>query len=798
MSTIRNACKHGLPYSCWILLLCVASALAQSGPRLTSTSLDMNAATLTLNFDVALDQSSFVASRTVLVPRATARASEGVRLNALDVIVIYPTDTQVQIFLRTDMLITIKNFGTVAQTQEDTFVLLEPAAVASSSGFLLLGNAGNAAGLDAFQPDTLPPVLLDAQLIVSGSGRITLDFDEPLSSTTVRSSRVELVLRGSSATGNPLPEIVLPVTYSEAPQFSANRNFVTLRLSPTTLNTIKALSFAPSFSPARLPIRLAADAVEDLLGITSDSVTRELRLADADAVVPNVAGASLLQGLEGNGSTTLRIRFTEPVSARRVRLAPFRLLFAVNGIDAEIAVPTLEGLTVPRVGAAVPDAAQLGDAVALDAALSVDVDVTPLLEAIRPAFESSTPRTIILETVMDDLGTFRDVSGNEHLGLQQAVVNTAGTDFVRPQLVSATLDVVNNVLILLFDKDIRPQSVADDSLLVATLRIVQARTEEELLREELAAPPSAVHSSGARELRVALASVVVQRLTPGNSADQLLVELVEGTVVDTAYNGLRVGPATLASVTPDILPPALLDFFFDNVEGTLRLVFSEPVTLASFNPTNLVLQSVSNTSAFIVNTAADLVVQPGATSPLDLDTKAAVFQPRTAFASFVGGTSSSQILVRLGWDERSIVRAMRAGNRLTDINSTFLATASEASFVADVEGNAMPAISRSAAQKATSVKDVEEEEESFFRPEYIILLVVIVVVLFLIFLCLFLLSSLRTARKKLARRKEPPAVAAPASQRPSKGSSEADADAAEWDRQREVDRRRSGVLDGAA
>jgi hypothetical protein len=606
-----------------------------------------------------------------------------------------------------------------------------------------------------------------------------------------RTNGIDVSLAGTDSSGAPLAPLLLALTFSEAPAFSTNRNSVTLYLAPASLSMIKTLIFTPTFTPRRLLIRLAANTVRDIYGTTIGIIEQPMRLADTDTAGPLMAGANLLQNLEGNGTATLRVRFSEAVNVDTINLAPFRVLFATSNEQAQEAIATLADLPITRVSPAVPAAASQGDVVAQKAIIAVDVDITTFLPTLRDALESQPRRAIVLETgsqVGSAFVAFRDVSGNSHEGPQQVLISTEGSDFVRPLLESATLNVVDNILLLSFTKDIRG---GGPHLVTLTLR--DGRTRAILAQEDIAPPASEVTViNDQRALRVLVSPAIVARILPADSADVISVSMPTGAIEDVLFNPLRRQAGTIrADVVPDVLPPALMSFDLDVALGELRLEFSEPVRVSSIDPTALILQSVRNTSALVTTMEADLAVPRGAGSPLQTLPQAVVLHLRVAYASIVPGTGSSRIRIRLGWDELSLLRALGKAALLHAADTTYLASASSSRFIEDNFGNAMPAITRTNGRPADSViLDAKDSEETSLGWPYILLLIAAVAIISMMFLAIYLVAALRTARRKLRKRsasKTPSASSA--SRKTDKVRSEA---LSSWEEQRDLDRRRSG------
>lgn len=753
--------------------------VAQNGPQLVSSTLDMNVAELALNFDTPIEAGSFVPSRLMLVSDAEAQSATGVRMRASDVSVSYPSARQVTVQLLTDMLITLKNFSSgLTVNLADTFVLLNDGAAVSRDGLLSQGNAGTAGALSSFQRDTLPPVLLESQLSVGGSGTITLNFDEPVDTALFRTNGIDVSLVGTDNSGNPLAPLLLALTFAEPPAFSTNRNVVTLFLAPASLGMIKSLIFTPAFAPERLPIRLAANTVRDVNGAAIGVIEQPMRLTNIDATGPLMASINLLQSLEGNGTATLRIRFSEAVDIDTINLAPLRILFAINSEQTQEVISTLADLRVTRVSPAVPTAASLGDVVAQKAIIAMDVDITAFLPTLRDALESRPRRAIVLETgsqVGPAFVAFRDVSGNSHEGPQQALISTDGSDFVRPQLESATLNVIDNILLLTFTKDIRGIRLTPE-LVSLTLR--DGRTNDILAREDIVPRTSEFTVvNDQRTLRVLVSPTIVARIRPADSADAILVSMPTGAIEDVLFNPLRLQTGTIrVDVVPDVLPPTLLSFDLDVEQGELRLEFSEPVRVSTIDPTGLVLQSVSNTSALITNGEADLEVPRGADSPLETLPQAVVLHIRVAYAYIIPGTGSSRIRIRLGWDELSLLRALSKTARLHATDTSFLASANSARFVEDNFGNAMPAITRANARPANSVNlGAKDAEETGLDWPWILLLTGVAIIVSMMFLVIYMVAALRTARRKLRKRKasKTPSADPPAPRKASMARSEA-------------------------
>jgi hypothetical protein len=139
----------------------------------------------------------------------------------------------------------------------------------------------------------------------------------------------------------------------------------------------------------------------------------------------------------------------------------------------------------------------------------------------------------------------------------------------------------------------------------------------------------------------------------GRDQSNTFVSLDAGGITDHASNPVIEVPSSAAQQvsvhTVDITPPVLSSFDMDMTAGTVSLVFSEDVVLSTFNVTNLVIQSIGNSTAVshqltggskAAGSANDTVVVTLTESDTDI-LKAArtlAIDNATTFISFVEGT----------------------------------------------------------------------------------------------------------------------------------------------------------------
>ncbi|KAI6660708.1 hypothetical protein LOD99_10289, partial [Oopsacas minuta] len=219
----------------------------------------------------------------------------------------------------------------------------------------------------------------------------------------------------------------------------------------------------------------------------------------------------------------------------------------------------------------------------------------------------TTPAEIEYFSLDLDLGilslTFNDVMDISSLnlnGIQLQNSNYSG-DSNRPQLMDFDLDINSSLIILYFNEAIDITTLRTDRL-----RLSAGNRSSIFLQFDDLNTSSYINITTLQiPLPIEFTNVIKLNPSLATSVNNTFLSLTNETVEDFASNLLlpigTVNPKQVRLYLPDTVQPVLIQFEFDNNQGTLLLLFSETIDASSLNVQMITLQNSENVRSTLLN-----------------------------------------------------------------------------------------------------------------------------------------------------------------------------------------------------
>ena len=529
-------------------------------PALVSFVVNLNASTLTLNFDEPIDLDSIDETQLTLQGRRVA--GTGVQ----EVTLTGGTSTSTDL-LEVVLVITLADTNLVKQNPallvdlSSSFLRLEPDFVVDLSGNNVRRiAASNALQASALAADVTSPVLRSFDVDMN-TGELTLYFSETVNIRTLDFSGITL-----QATSRPIDGTTHTLRTGTV-TIGSNAPTVTIRLLNDDLNELKTRAIARSNETAY--IVLANSTIFDVSGRPVEPVLAGVNAIPVsgytpDTTPPSFAGFSLDLTAE-----TLTLSFNESVDALTLNVTHLTLATAPNITGQESLAYALE-TSLTTQGSNLP-------------ALVVTLSSSDLNQLKRRADLASSRDTTHLflgrEAVQDTFGNpVVQVAPSD-----AALVSSYRRDATQPVLEAFDFDANRGALTLTFSETVNTSSLDTSGV---TLYQDSGRRLQR-------------HTLGGGYLSVTPPSDVVTLVLTVDDLNQ--IKSMETLAVDDATLHLQLAAAAVSDMetnlqsnpvrqsevlpvggfVPDMTPPRLLNFTIDMNRGEVTLIFDETVNATS-------------------------------------------------------------------------------------------------------------------------------------------------------------------------------------------------------------------------
>ena len=537
-------------------------------PTLLNFDIDLTDETITLYFSETVDHTGFN-SRFITIQNAAANASASYRLSADDedhTSEFLPTIT---FTLLPQHVIAIKAIETLATGPEDTYISLTSNLVADTSGNDIVDiGIDEAVQVQTYSNDTISPTLVSLTRLDMDEGVITLSFSEPVNASTVvfsefalhtdsSSSGVFNLTGGNTSFPDPDTKLVLQISFSAADlrQIKLQQNLAMSRDS-------SYLSFTSSAI-----LDMAGNPVVAILPTQADTFRQ-------DETSPVVLGFAL-----NMNTSELTITFDDVISRESLRPQFISLQNTFNGSDDANAYTLTKGSTNSSDGYEIV----------------IDIhpdDLNEIKMRDRLATERNTTYLVLTAS------SFREVAGSPVtpiLADGALITSSFQPDVTSPELVSFSLSLESEVLVLMFSEAINVHSLDLNQLTLQSEANRSADSEVYTLTGGTPDPP--------------YTGVNITISLTKNDLDEIKGMTMLGTTINNTYItfpetvlhdmnrqpivGIESTSALRAlSLSPDIFPPAIVQYCLNmSREVYLELTFSETINSSSLEPSFLTLQS---------------------------------------------------------------------------------------------------------------------------------------------------------------------------------------------------------------
>ena len=608
-------------------------------PEATSLSFDSNTGVLRILFDEPIVASSLVASKLSLHSSAEAAVNDSIgQSHTLEGYVSSSTDKdgyELVIVLTDDDQNEIKRLDELAISSTTTFITFERGLVLDTSlneATELTGTSPIGTSADGYTQDATSPELVSYNVSLE-SGELSFEFSETIDTDTVIVSLFSFQNSDSS------PDKSYSLTNSIVT--SEDSKFLTIQLSEKDSNAIKEIDgLLTSISDTFVVID--REALMDM----NRNELKEIFPTDAEAVTayePDSNPPMLRNFTIDMDSGHLVLYFNETV--RESTLDITQLTFHDEDFEVNYTLTVALSLT----------------------------DSSSTLNISFSAFDLNELKRLPICTSEDDcyLSFPEDLVMDMVAKPVLIVTSEPPSEFIEdttsPELVKfSILDFDQELLVLEFSETVDVSSIDFTSLQLKTF---------------YASPISSVNITSG-ELVDKDSTTITLSLSDGD-LDNLKLEQYVCTYVGDCYVGFDhtfIKDMNNRSVSssheefpgyavdqfqPDTIPPVLEDFNLDLVDGTMLLIFSEPVDLENFQVSAFTLMGAENSSG-----------DNSLLFPL-LDTD--------EFSRYTSRT----VLIKLDADD---VEELKASMYFKDENTTFLSVAAEAIFDLSFFANEMEEI----------------------------------------------------------------------------------------------------------
>ncbi|KAL5489584.1 hypothetical protein EMCRGX_G018694 [Ephydatia muelleri] len=542
-------------------------------PSLLQFSYDENAGTITLFFNETVNVSSF--DPTFVTLQSGSSSGVSYRLTGgYPSIVNY--DVQLALVMSTADLNTLKTYSQLYRNVSYAYLFINDGAILDMSYNKLLGISNYMAiNVATFTFDKTPPYLSNFTFD-RNSGQLLLTVSETVSSSSI--DPASFVIQGAMSV--PMVNMALYQPLTSTSTLLPNIGiYQTIQLSTSDLNAIKTkIGLATSLTTTYLSF--TSSAIKDLRSNNATAVS-QLNAIQAVGFLPDTTPPTLLTFSLLYGPNQIVLTFSETVNCSSLQPTFFTL---VGGRT----VPQLQNFT-------------LTGASAISQGYSDVVNVSLLIADVNGIKAIGTLGTTFFNTYMVFSAiAVNDTSRNPiaSIDVPTAVqVGEIGADTVPPQLVSSTLNLSSDTLLLVFS-----ETVSRNSFTITQLSIQNAITPT----DSVTLSGGTIPAGNNYQISIALSTTDLNNLklhtTIATAAGNAYISFTNSLVTDIAGNPIStVTGLPITTYVRDNVNPSLVGF--DLVLDTLlvppiRLVlyFSEPIRGGTLNAGSIVLQLTSNIS----------------------------------------------------------------------------------------------------------------------------------------------------------------------------------------------------------
>ncbi|EDQ86748.1 uncharacterized protein MONBRDRAFT_33612 [Monosiga brevicollis MX1] len=531
---------------------------------------DLNAGTLSLRFNEAINVSSVNA--TALVLTDSFETSFDLRLsNDLD-LVVSPNGLDVNISLSTTTLnrlkVDVATGVAICRRQQTCYLRLDNGFVADMSGNAILavdpGTFVASIRAAAFSADTTGPQLLSFELDL-GEGLLHLSFDEIVDTDTL--DPTALVLVGNSSTLTPS----FTLTGGVASQQTQASNCTLIMTEADLLNLKAIVGLATYLNETFL---LSSAFVEDSSGNLGGALASPL---PASALYTNIQPAQL----ESVGSFDLRdnkmrLTFSQAVDVDTVQFGRFYVQSTSDGGAGTVSV-SLEG----------------DSAVYTDSTKRIIDIFFSRQDLVRLKLDASVGTTINNTYIAMDTTAIRDKFGTAAVAVSpfSALQPLAFVfDTAAPVLESVHLNMSSGILSLVFDDVINASTVTASQFRIQSTGSIGATAYHDLTAVET------LSDDGFElELRISRSDLnTIKSLTNlATSSSNTYIRLFEAAVLSVVQGDSVVAATRQASFQADVVMPTVESVAVNTSSLTLTLTFSETINASRANTSRIHLASGS-------------------------------------------------------------------------------------------------------------------------------------------------------------------------------------------------------------
>jgi hypothetical protein len=602
-----------------------------TAPVLVSYDLNMHTGVVLMTFSETVNASSVEIGAFVL---QSTSSSDLVNVTLAGALSSTTDSTLITVVLSDDCLNAIKLQSSLATSDSTTFLTMPSTSMSDMAANPVAALVTSAAkAVTTFTADavgaSVTGVFLDMDALT-----LTLNFSETMNASSLDVTQIEVQSDADYTSAD-------SVQLSTSSSSSSDGLAIVIGLSVYDANRIKAFDTLATVSTANAYVSLTNATIVDMNGVANVAVS-VMSAKRANTFVADGTAPTLSQFDLNMTSEELVLRFSETVRANTLKVTGLTLQSNTTLPGAGHSYQLTNG-TVSTVNS---------DTVTVSLT-TADIDA---IKALTTLCTRSNNTFLVVNG-----SAIQDMRGNGLTAVTDGAaksVTTFTVDSTSPTLVSvqALMPTAKPPMVLVATFS---ETVLVSSLNTSAFVLQEVGNNSAGSANSFRLGASTVSSSSATPTVVTItmsASDLVQLkllASVGRDQSNMFVSLDAGGITDHASNPVIEVPSSAAQQvsvhTVDITPPVLSSFDMDMTAGTVSLVFSEDVVLSTFNVTNLVIQSIGNSTAVshqltggskAAGSANDIVVVTLTESDTDI-LKAArtlAIDNATTFISFVEGT----------------------------------------------------------------------------------------------------------------------------------------------------------------
>ena len=532
--------------------------------------------TIRLTFSETINSSSFTASGVTL--QALFDSGGDVMMHTLTGGIITKSDVSVNITLSSADMSAIQLNPFLCTSRGNCYITIESSAFTDIAGNSITP-VSTGLLVDEFIFDTVPPMLLNFTLDLE-DGNLTLTFSEPVSSIGFNIDGIT-ILSGNATNG---------VTLTTSSTMSSAGTEITVTLSSEDLNRLKDSEFATS--SADTFIALTSSTAEDL-ALTPNAIVPVLASDPLQSAmfIPDTSPPMVLNFTFDLNSDQILLTFDEPIQDDEI----ISTAFVLTGLSG-----------MPSV------ALELGNA----STISVSDVVVVRIDLLRDSVIAIKSLSNIATSTSD---TFLNISDNAVLDINDNFLESVNglqassftPDTTLPELLSFTLNLVTDTLIISFSDVVNPSTLDTTGI---TIQSAQSRIPGAFYT--LTGASTATTSTFGYDVTIGLNSDALPiRENPnfgtsvGNTYITITASTIDGARGDdnlaiTNGKGLQASALIL-----DSAPPEFVSFTLDMDTGILLFSFTDFIANGSVNISGILLQDAPTATPGRVFRLTDGVVQ---------------------------------------------------------------------------------------------------------------------------------------------------------------------------------------------